>query len=143
MAVSEDIRKRYAEYIKLQAFDEKYISKEKEKKILGEAVMRFEMGIDDARAIMSGVAAENDFIFERDVDRLVKEIMTAFASLDRYISRKEFQHAASIYRQLSGGHIGEGEAKRRLKQMMLENEWKPRRENIIMPPRWYMLISDR
>ncbi|CAK0775791.1 DNA-binding protein [Azospirillaceae bacterium] len=143
MAVSDDVKKRFAEYIKLQVFDEKYISREKEKKILGEAVMRFEIGIDDSRAIMSSVAAVNDFIFERDVDRLVKEIMQAFASLDRYISRKEFYHAANIYRQLSGGYIGEGEARRRLKQMMVENDWKPRRDNIIMPPRWYMMISEK
>ncbi|MBI1320970.1 MAG: hypothetical protein GC168_18745 [Candidatus Hydrogenedens sp.] len=132
MTDTDDARKRYAEYIKLHLFDERYLSREREKKILGEGVTRFEISLEEARSILMNVAAEQDFIFEKDVDKLVKEIMQAFAASDGHIGQSEFRHAVHIYKQLSSGHVGEGDAKRRLKQMMIENDWKPRRQSFIV-----------
>ena len=144
MTVADDVRRRYAEYIKLQAFDEKYLSRDRERKILGEGVTRFEIPLEDARSILMAVASENDFIFEKDVDKLVKEIMQAFSANDGSVGPNEFRHAISIYKQLSSGHVSELEAKRRLKQMMLDNDWKPGRTNPIPPlgtRKWFHSIS--
>ena len=144
MTVADDVRRRYAEYIKLQVFDEKYLSRDRERKILGEGVTRFEIPLEDARSILMAVASENDFIFEKDVDKLVKEIMQAFAASDGNVGPNEFRHAISIYKQLSSGHVSEHEAKRRLKQMMLDNEWKPGRSNLIPPigtRKWFREIA--
>ncbi len=131
MTVADDVRRRYGEYVKLQVFDEKYLSRDRERKILGEGVTRFEIPLEDARSILLAVASENDFIFEKDVDKLVKEIMQAFAANDGNIGPNEFRHAIAIYKQLSSGRVTELEAKRRLKQMMLDNDWKPGRSNLI------------
>jgi hypothetical protein len=144
MTVADDVRRRYAEYIKLQVFDEKYLSRDRERKILGEGVTRFEIPLEDARSILMAVASENDFIFERDVDKLVKEIMQAFAANDGSVGPNEFRHAISIYKQLSSGHVSELEAKRRLKQMMLDNDWKPGRSNLFPPVgtrKWFREIG--
>ncbi|MEI6986560.1 MAG: hypothetical protein WCK65_10555 [Rhodospirillaceae bacterium] len=144
MTVADDVRRRYAEYIKLQVFDEKYLSRDRERKVLGEGVTRFEIPLDDARAILLAVASEIDFIFEKDVDKLVKEIMQAFASNDGMVGPNEFRHAISIYKQLSSGHVSEGEAKRRLKQMMLDNDWKPGRSSLFPPigtRKWFSEIG--
>jgi len=144
MTVADDVRRRYAEYIKLQVFDEKYLSRDRERKILGEGVTRFEIPLEDARSILMVVASENDFIFEKDVDKLVKEILQVFASNDGGIGPNEFRHAIAIYKQLSSGHVNEGEAKRRLKQVMLDNDWKPGRTNPIPPlgtRKWFREIA--
>lgn len=130
MDADEDVGKKFAEYIKLQLFDERFLSREREKKILAEGVTRFELPLEEARSILMDVASELDLIFEKDVDKLVKEIMQAFAATDGYIGCSEFNHAVHIYKQLSSGHVGEGEAKRRLKQIMLDNDWKPRRQGL-------------
>lgn len=130
MDAEEDVGKKFAEYIKLQLFDERFLSREREKKILAEGVTRFELPLEEARAILMDVASELDLIFEKDVDKLVKEIMQAFSATDGFIGCSEFYHAVHIYKQLSSGHVGEGEAKRRLKQMMLDNDWKPRRQGL-------------
>ncbi len=127
MDVEEDSEKKFAEYIKLHLFDERFLSREKEKKILAEGVTRFEVPLEEARACLMDVATELDLIFEKDVDKLIKEIMQVFASGDGYVGANEFQHGVQIYKQLSSGNVGEGDAKRRLKQMMLDNDWKPRR----------------
>lgn len=130
MDADEDVGKKFAEYIKLQLFDERFLAREREKKMLAEGVTRFELPLEDARAILMDVASEIDLIFEKDVDKLVREIMQVFAVGDGYIGCNEFHHAVMIYKQLSSGHVGEGEAKRRLKQMMLDNDWKPRRQGL-------------
>ena len=144
MTVADDLKRRYGEYVKLQVFDEKYLSRDRERKILGEGVTRFEIPLEDARSILLAVASENDFIFEKDVDKLVKEIMQAFAASDGNIGPNEFRHAIAIYKQLSSGHVTELEAKRRLKQMMLDNDWKPGRGNLIPPigtRKWFREIA--
>lgn len=132
MDADEDVGKKFAEYIKLQLFDERYLAREREKKMLAEGVTRFELPLEDARTVLMDVAAELDLIFEKDVDKLVREIMQVFASSDGYIGATEFNHAVQIYKQLSSGYVGEGEAKRRLKQMMLDNDWKPRRQGLMI-----------
>lgn len=144
----DDEKKRYAEYIKLQLFDERFLSREREKKILAEGVTRFDIPLDDARAILLSVAGEQDFIFEKDIDKLVKEIMLAFAAADGQIGFSEFNHAVHIYKQLSSGHVTESEAKRRVKQIMIENDWKPRRQSLVVLARlgsrkWFKEIPDK
>ncbi len=144
MIVADELKRRYAEYIKLQVFDEKYLSRDRERKILGEGVTRFEIPLEDARTILMAVASENDFIFEKDVDKLVKEIMLVFATNDGSVGPNEFRHGISIYKQLSSGHVTEVEARRRLKQMMLDNDWKPGRANLIPPigtRKWFREIA--
>ncbi len=130
MDAEEDIGKKFAEYIKLQLFDERFLSRDREKKLLAEGVTRFDISLDEARAILMDVAADLDLIFEKDVDKLIREIMQAFAATDGYISCSEFHHGVHIYKQLSAGHVGEGDAMRRLKQMMLDRDWKPRRQGL-------------
>ena len=144
----DDEKKRYAEYIKLQLFDERFLSREREKKLLAEGVTRFDIPLDEARSILMTVASEQDFIFERDVDKLVKEIMLAFAATDGQIGLNEFNHAVHIYKQLSSGYVAESEAKRRIKQIMNENDWKPRRQSLVVLARlgsrkWFKEIPDK
>ena len=145
MDVDEDVGKKFAEYIKLQLLDEKFLAREREKKILAEGVTRFEIALEEARLILMDVAAELDLIFEKDVDKLVKEMMHAFSATDGYIGSNEFQHAVNFYRQLSSGHVMELDAKRRLKQMMIDHDWKPRRKglailNAIGTTKWFSEI---
>lgn len=130
MESTDTTENKYSEFIKLQLFDEKYLSRDMEKRMLSEGVTRFEISLEDARSTLMAVAAELDLIFERDVERLIKEIMQAFAATDGYIGYSEFQHAIHIYKQLSSGYVGEGDAKRRLKQIMNENDWRPRRQGL-------------
>lgn len=146
MAVADEVRRRYAEYIRLQVFDERFLSRDRERKILGEGVTRFEIPLEDARSILMAVASEQDFIFEKDVDRLVKEIMQAFAANDGCIGPTEFRHAVNIYKQLSSGRISEGEARRRIKQAMMDNDWKPGRANVLPPlgtRKWFSEIAEK
>jgi hypothetical protein len=133
MTVADEVKKRYGEYIKLQVLDEQYLSRDRERKILGEGVTRFEIPLENARSILMSVASESDIVFEKDVDKLVKEIMQVFAANSGNIGPNEFAHGIAIYRQLSSGHVSELDAKRRLKQMVIENDWKPGRAFFSLP----------
>lgn len=144
----DDAKRRYAEYIKLQLFDDKFLSRERERKILAEGVTRFEIPLEEARAIVLTVAGEQDFIFEKDVDKLIKEIMSVFATGDGQIGVNEFNHAVLIYKKLSAGYVTDSEARIRIKQIMLENNWKPRRQSLVLLSRlgsrkWFKEISEK
>ncbi len=144
MTIADETKRRYGEYIKLQVLDEQYLSRDRERKILGEGVTRFEIPLEDARTILMNVASENDIVFEKDVDKLVKEIMQVFAANNGNIGPNEFGHGIAIYRQLSSGNVSELEAKRRLKQMIIENDWKPGRSYFNLPigtRKWFKEIA--
>ena len=64
MTVADEVKRRYGEYIKLQVLDEQYLSRDRERKILGEGVTRFEIPLEDARSILMSVASESDIVFE-------------------------------------------------------------------------------
>src|ERR687891_14157 len=51
-------RTRFAEYVKLQAGDRGFLSRDEEKMLLQDGIARFNVDYDEARWILTGVAAE-------------------------------------------------------------------------------------
>lgn len=141
MAVSDDVKKRYVEYIKVQGLDGKYIDRDKERKILEEGVTKFDIGLDDSRAIMLGVASDHDYVFERDSEEQVEKILERFAGKKGKVSKKQFDDTAGILRDFSEGHLKETEARRQVKKIMERNDWQPRRAGLFLSRRWYRKIE--
>ncbi len=51
MAVSDEVRKAFVDFIMLQVFDDQYIDRQEEKKILEEGINKG-MGVDEGLGIM-------------------------------------------------------------------------------------------
>jgi hypothetical protein len=138
MAVSDEVRKAFVDFIMLQVFDDQYIDRQEEKKILEEGIKKG-MGVDEGLSIMRQVALEKGIALERDAEERAKETLEAFATNDGKVDKKEFEDAVAIFKKHSKGKIPEPELKRRLKKMMLENNWKAK-EGGFFGSKWFSAI---
>jgi hypothetical protein len=57
------------------------------------------------------------------------------------ISRNQFRSTAQLFRDFSDNTIGEPEARRQLKRIMIENGWRPRRAGLLRTRRWYRQVE--
>lgn len=140
MTVSDDVRKRFGEYVKVQAFGGRFIDRETERKILENGVMRFELSLEDGRQILLGVAAENGFVFETDAEQRLRDILESFAE-DGKINRREFTDSVNIYRKLCVNAVGEEDAKKAVKRVMIAEGFKPKRQGVLGTKGWYRRVD--
>ncbi len=138
MAVSDEVRKAFVDFIMLQVFDDQYIDRQEEKNILEEGIKKG-MGVDEGLAIMRQVALEKGIALERDAEERAKETLEAFATNDGKVDKKEFEDAVAIFKKHSKGKIPEPELKKRLKKMMGENNWKAK-EGGFFGSKWFSAI---
>jgi len=141
MADTEDPRRRFADLVKLSGLTSKFIDREAERRVLEEGVIRCGLSLDEARGMMRAVADDNDYVFESETERRVRQILDKQASKKGKISKKQFDQTASILRDFTNSSIGEQEARRQVKRIMIENGWKPRRAGILPTQRWYKSIE--
>ncbi|OQW93221.1 MAG: hypothetical protein BWK79_12285 [Beggiatoa sp. IS2] len=139
MAVSPEIQKQFVEYIKLQVFDDNYIDRKEEKKIL-ETGIKNGIGVDEALSIIRQVASEKGIVVERDVEDKAKELLQRFAANDGRVDKKEFEDAVSLFKTSCKGRVTDIEIHKRLKQMMLDNGWKAK-EGGLFGTKWFTAIS--
>ncbi|MGQ0664098.1 MAG: hypothetical protein ACT4P2_11040 [Pseudomonadota bacterium] len=141
MPVQDEAKKKFGDFIKLQTIDGKFITREEEKQILQEGVMRFDIPLEDGRGIMLGVAAENGYILQRDCDRSIEQILERFASRKGYINEKGFGDAVAIYKKKSMDCLPEPEVRKQVKKLMQAKGWKPRRSGwVFRSKKWYAKI---
>ncbi|MEN8217350.1 MAG: hypothetical protein ABFS56_13475 [Pseudomonadota bacterium] len=136
---TEEVKKQFIDYIMLQVFDDQYIDRQEEKKILEEGI-RKGLGIEEGLAIIRQVALEKGFALERDAEDRAKEMLDTFAHNDGKVDKREFEDALAIFKSHSKGKLPEPEMKRRLKMMMAENGWKAK-EGGFFGSKWYSEIS--
>lgn len=138
MAVSKGIRDKFVEYIKLQAFDDGFIDRKEEKKIL-ETGVKNGIGVDEGLGILHQVATEKGIVIEREAEERVKEVLKRFAENDGYVDKKEFSDATALFKNACKGKIPDSEIQKRLKQMMLDNGWKAK-EGGLFSSKWFSAI---
>ena len=135
-------KKRFAEFVKAHGFDDGFIDREEEKRILQEGVARFGIGFTDGQAIMLGVASAFDYSIERNAESHIRELLTHYAGRSGKISRNDFNDCVAVYKVLSKGTVTEHDIKRRLKAIMEEKGWRPRPTGLLLRTRkWYREIK--
>jgi len=138
MAISEDVKNRFVEYIKLQGFDDQYIDRKEEKKIL-ETAVKNGLNVEEGLSILREVAVQKGLVIERDAEERAKEMLERFASNDGKVDKKEFADAVAIFKSACKGKVHEPEIQRRLKSMMLDNGWKAK-EGGLFGSKWFSAI---
>jgi hypothetical protein len=133
--------RRFADLVKLQGVGSRFIDREQERRLLEDAVTKFGLTLDEARGVLRSVAEDNDYIFESEAGRRVEQLMSRNAGKRGLISRRQFRGTAQVLRDFSDNAIGEPEARRRIKQIMIENGWRPRRAGLLRTRRWYRQVQ--
>jgi Ca2+-binding EF-hand superfamily protein len=138
MAASEETKKHFVDYIMLQVFDDQYIDRQEEKKILEEGIKKG-FSVEEGLAIIRQVAQDKGLALERNAEERAKEMLETFATNDGKVDKKEFENALGILKKHSKGKIPEPEMKRRLKKMMEDNGWQAK-EGGLFGSKWYSAI---
>lgn len=139
MDLSKRITRRYADQVKLSLAGQRYLTERQERELLLEA-LDTGLSLDEARGLLAATVGKRHAARELTLDRDMAVTIAIFAGAKGWISRTNFDDAANLYRRLSGGAVGEGEAKSRVKQMMLDHGWKIRGEIIFGTPHWFREI---
>lgn len=134
-------RTRFAEYIKLQAGDRSFLSRNDEKVLLQDGIARFNVNYDEARWMLTGIAAEEEMALERELDRTIAVVLGRFAETNDKISKDEFDDAVQIYNKLSKDTLSENEIKKKLKAIVADKKWRPKRNGLMRSRRWYRKID--
>jgi hypothetical protein len=134
---SEEAKQRLGEFVKLNTYDDKYIDRDEEKKILQEAV-RIGISVDEGLALMRQTANANGITVERDVEDNVKDMLRTFTR-DGQIDKKEFVDAVETYKAKCNNRVPEPEIKRRVKAMIQNEGWKVK-EGGLFGSKWFTEI---
>jgi hypothetical protein len=113
----------FVDYIKLQAYEDGYIDRQEERKLLEHAI-QLGIGIDEGQSIMRDLAQQQNYVIEREVENQAKELLERFSTSGGAIDKKEFNEAAGIFISACKGKISETDSRRRLKKIVIENNWK-------------------
>ncbi len=135
---TEESRKQFVEYIMLQVYDDQYVDRAEEKKIL-EMGIKKGFSVEEGLAILRQVADDKGFAIEREAENRAKEILGQFAANDGVVDKKEFEDALALFKSASKGKLPEPELKKRLKKMMLDNGWKAK-EGGLFGTKWFSAI---
>jgi Flp pilus assembly CpaF family ATPase len=145
MAADDMVRggdsRRFADLVKLQGVGSRFIDREQERRLLEEGVTKFGLTLDEARGVLRSVAEDNGYVFESEAGRRVEQVVSRHAGKRGLISRRQFRATAQVLRDFSDNAITEPEARRRIKQIMVDNGWRPRRAGLLRTRRWYRQVQ--
>jgi hypothetical protein len=138
MSISQESIQQFIEFIKLKVFDDGYIDRQEEKSILEEGVKRG-IGVESGIAVIRQVCQDHGYVLERATDERAKEILHRFSANDGQVDKKEFEDAVALYKSDSKGKVKDGDIRKRLKQLMLDNGWKAK-EGGFFGTKWFSAI---
>jgi len=122
----------------LQAFDDQYISRQEEKRIL-EVGVKNGIGLEESLSLIRQVAADKGLVVERDAEEQAQAVLERAAGNDGKVDKKEFEEAVNLLKTATKGKLTEPEIKQRLKKIMENNAWKAK-EGGLFGTKWYSAI---
>ncbi len=137
----EEDRRKYAELIKLHAYNSNFITRDQEMKILEDGVSRFRITLDESRGILLSVTDANDIALENEVQRTAKQMLQTSADTKKRIARRDFDQVVAYYRSRTRGALSDEDVRKRVKGLVGDLELRPKRSGLILRTRrWYRSI---
>jgi hypothetical protein len=133
--------RRYGDLVKLSGLGTRYIDRAQERRLLEDGVTKFDLTLDESRGVLRSVAEDNHYIFESEAGRRIQQVLSRHAGKRGSISRRKFRQTAAVLRDFCDNAIGEVEARRQLKRIMIENGWRPRRAGLLRTRRWFRKVE--
>jgi len=141
MVRNDDSGKRFSDLVKLSGLGRRFLDKAQERRLLEEGVTKFGLTLDEARGVLRSVAEDNAYVFESEAGKRIEQVLGRHAGKSGMISRGQFRRTAEVLRDFSDNSIGEAEARRQLKRIMIDNGWRPRRAGLMRSRKWYRQIE--
>lgn len=132
-------RSQFINFVKLHTYADGYIDQKEERKIL-EYAIGIGVALEEALAVLRDLATQQGWVLERDAENRAKDVLAQFAASGGVVDKKEFEDAVTMFRTACKNKINDPEARRRLKQMMLDNGWKAK-EGGLFGSKWFSQIG--
>jgi hypothetical protein len=116
--------KRFVEHIKLRAIGDEFINKDEEKEILSFAISE-NIEVGKARVALKNYCVQKGIVLESHVEDEGRRVLIQ-SMQDEQIDKKEFESAVQKMLEVGKGRINDAECRRRMKKVVLENNWKVR-----------------
>jgi hypothetical protein len=113
----DEIKRRFAEEVKLRAYDDKYIDRNEEREIL-QFALQAGVTIDSARMALVQVCEQNGYILESTIITRIKEDLNVYMGNDGQIDEKEFNNVVLKVKQLVGNKKNEMQIKKMVVEVM-------------------------
>ncbi len=120
--VSDDVKKRFVEEIKLRGYDDKYVDRKEEKEILQMAV-KDGVSLESARAGLLQVCEASDYVLESHVLAQAEQVLQTFAENDGKVDEKEYKDAVTLVKKHTKGKKTDKECKRFVLQIMEDRSY--------------------
>jgi hypothetical protein len=118
--MSEDIRQRFINEIKLRAFDDQYVDRAEEKEILQIAIS-MNVDLDTARMALIQACQMQNYVLESEVVKEMKNQLRVFAGNDGVVDEKEFELLFQTMQSKINGKITNVMIKKMIVQEMEES----------------------
>ena len=135
--------RRFGEFVLIEADSSGFITRDQEKSLLQDGLRNFGLEHDVGGWIVHGVAADQDMSVESGLERYATAVLYTFKDSDNRISKNDFDRAVKIYRVWTRGAFSDEKIRSRLKHIMEERNWQPRRRGIWRSRRWYRNIETK
>lgn len=135
---SRDKKEVFIDYVKLHTYEDGYIDRQEEKKLL-EYAIQLGIGIEEGQTLIKNLAQQNNYVIEREVENQAKDLLARFAVSGGVIDKKEFNDAVGIFITACKNKFSESESRRRLKKIILANQWKVK-EGGLFGSNWFSEI---
>jgi len=120
--VSDDVKKRFVEEVKLRGYDDKYIDRAEEREILQGAV-KDGISVESARAALAQVCEASGYVLESRALAQVEEVLQTFAENDGKVDEKEFNDAVTVLKKATKGKKTENECKKFVLKIMEDRSY--------------------
>ena len=133
-------RDQYADLVRLQVSGKRLITEDRENALLQDGVMRFGLSLEEARGRVRSAAEDRRVVLQRDIDESASFLLRDSADRKGRLKRRDFDRVARFYKLRAEGMLTEPEVRQRVKSIMQQQNFTPRRAGLIWTRRWYNKI---
>lgn len=115
----------------------KWVNKQCESDWLQKATFDLDLDPFEARALILGASSSRHVFVETEIDRLLDDLVTAFADRKERLAREAFRPLAAAVRRLTRGTLDEKGAEQMVKDAMTRQNIKPRGRGLFGSKGWF------
>lgn len=137
-----EARTRFGELVKLQMQGRRFLDRERERRLLEEALTRYGLTLDEATSVLRAAAEHDEVALEGELGRSSGQLLRTLADRRGRVARDDFAKAVAFYRARAGAGLTEAEAAKRVKQQMQELDLQPKPAGrLFRTRRWFRAIE--
>ncbi len=133
---TDALRQRFAEEVKLRAYDDRYIDRDEEKAILQIGIQQG-MTLVQAQDTLRFVCRKEEYAVESVIDERILELLAQFAKNDGKIDENEFKNTVAFAQKEALNRLNEAQCRAKVKAHMEAKGFQPK---VGMFSNWYKRV---